>query len=193
MFRYKAFISVFCLGLVMGLSVSAWSLDSLTVDINETAAIVNPEDQNDVRILLKFESITSLDSNDVVIIAQLRSTVDLVNAPDRSILLQVVPLSTAWNANTVSWNSPWASSGGDLVEDLSISGRITNADSQNVKLDVTRIIQKTVSGRITNNGLMLRQVGDLKRQFTIRTLNSPNHSGPMVELVVYFIDRDQVN
>ncbi len=190
MFRYKFLISIFCLGLILGIPAPAWSLDSLIVNIDEAAAIVNPMDQNDVRILLKFDPLTSLDTNDVVMIAELRSAVNIVNAPDHSILLHANPIETNWNANSVGWSTPWTNSGGDIAEDLSVLGQISVADSQNVRLDVTRIIQRIVSGHIENYGLMLRQVGELKRPFAIRTSNPPNRGNPLVELAVYFVNRN---
>jgi hypothetical protein len=190
MLRFRLLLSIFCLAFVASIPAPAWSLDSLVVSLDEAAAIVNPEDQTDVRILLKFDPLTSLDSNDVVMIAKLRSTVNVVNAPARSILLHVDPLGTDWNANTVGWSSPWTNAGGDIEENLSVMGRITQADSQNVQIDITRIIKRIAAGSIDDYGIMLRQIGATKRQFAVRNSSQPGGGHPLVELVIYYMTRE---
>jgi hypothetical protein len=190
MLGQKCIKSIVYIGIILALAFPARALDSLIVNISEAAIVVNPADQNDVRILLKIDQINTLDTNRVVMVAQLRSPVNIVNAPNHSILVRANPVAVDWNANSVTWNSPWTNAGGDLLEDLSVLGRLSTGDNQRMKLDVTRIIKRMVSGNIVNHGLMLRQIGAGRRPVTIINSSHPNGGNPLVELVVYYVNRN---
>jgi hypothetical protein len=68
--------------------------------------------------------------------------------------IEACPLTTAWNAGTVSWTGPWRNPGGDFDSTSPATYAIAPGDSNQVTLDVTEYLLAWQNGT-ANCGVIL--------------------------------------
>jgi hypothetical protein len=149
--------SVCCCAIVIG-SIIVWAGSVLalqtTLAVDQAVAIVNPCDEAEERALVQYEIPDHLSSADILY-AELRGQVDATPGGRQvAVEVQAHALSTDWVANSVTWNYPWSTPGGDAGEGF-LGSYLVGADRRQVRIDVTDLVREWVSERRSNYGLML--------------------------------------
>jgi hypothetical protein len=163
-----------------------YALDSLIVNINQAAAIVNPSDPTDVRALIRFDLPTELDTTKFVTYAELRFGVSVAQRFERPIRLKVSPLTRQWSPQNMSWGGPWNHPGGDFADTISCIAHMDSSGQSNIRVDIARIIQYFVRGNIPNHGLIIRQHGNLRRPYGVTPNRFPGET--IAQLAIYYVD-----
>lgn len=185
---------IFTLALVMTVVAlmvnSSHALDSLIVNINQAAAIVNPEDATDVRALLQFDLPTEMDSTKIVTFAELRFRVNTPLNFERPIRLKICPITRTWSpTGNIGWSGPWTHPGGDFADTISCTAHIDTCGQTTIKADVARLIRYYIHGDLENNGLMIYQHGNLRRAFSM--VNNRLPGAAVAQLAIYYVDMNR--
>jgi len=137
-----------------------------------------------LRSLMQFD-FSAIDPAYPVDQATLWVYVDAFSGAGTAAELRAYEMSTGWLADTATWNTPWATAGGDYVEPAAGAAAISNADAgQWLEIDITPLVQKWVADPATNLGLILRE--QAATDFTTYRLRSGNYwfveFGPHVQV-----------
>jgi hypothetical protein len=129
------------------------------IDISESVRIYN--EQNEFRILLKFDEIAIPDSFRVdfasIVLPKTQDSVEVA--------FEVCAVSQAWDASTVSWSYPWSKTGGDFSDTYVTRWVIhPRAGSPGHFIDVTEYIRAVVKGG-ADYGLIIKPAGDGETAF----------------------------
>lgn len=171
--------------ILVTLAAPCFALDSLIVNINQVAVMANPTDPTDVRELVRFDLPQQLDSTKYVTYAELRFNVNINRQIERPIRLRVSPLTSSWSPNNIGWSGPWSHPGGDFADSISCIGHIDTTGEFTVRIDVARIVQNYIRGHLSNNGLIIRQHGNLRRAFGLTPNRYPG--GAVAQLAIYYV------
>lgn len=192
MSKHKILIALMAMTIMVFTARPSHALDSLIVNINQAAAITNPEDPTDVRALLRFNLPTELDTTKFVTFAELRFRVNTPLNFERPIRLKICPITNTWSpTGNIGWNGPWTHPGGDFADTISCITHIDTCGQTYIKADVAHIIQYFIRGILTNNGLIIRQHGNLRRAFSMVTNRLPGVA--IAQLAIYYVDLDPDN
>lgn len=188
----KNIVAMIALSILI-ISSPAWSLDSLIVNITRASVIVNPDDTNDMRALLQFDLPELLDTTKYVMVAELRFRINIPQQFDRLIKLRACPLTREWSPDNVGWNIPWDNAGGDFADTMRALGHVSQSGETEIKIDVAHLIQNYIRGYLPNHGLIVRQIGEPMRRFTLVPYNSPEPDDTIVQLAIYYVDMEPDN
>ena len=180
--------------LIVGLALTAImvvtrpcvALDSLLININQATLITNPDDNNDTRMLVKFELPVSLDTTKYITYAELRFGVTTPQELNRPVNLKVNPITRQWSPEGMLWNGPWTTPGGDFTDTLSTAGVVTRAGQSPVRIEVSHLLMQYVRGLLPNYGLIIRQGGVHRQAVSPAPLNPPSNLA--AQLVIYYVD-----
>jgi len=111
-------------------------------------------------------------SNTIVVSATLQ-----VNCTNLGAMMQVYRLTSDWSESTVTWNSPWASPGGDYDGAVVVDGDCTATGLRTI--DITEFVQAWSDGT-ANYGILLTDTGTDGIDF-----DSSEGASPPVLTVVY--------
>ncbi len=100
-----------------------------------------------------------------------------LNCTNYGAMMQVYRLTSDWSEDTVTWNSPWASPGGDYDAAVVVNGDCTATGLRTI--DVTEFVQMWVDGT-PNYGILLTDTGTDGIDF-----DSSEGANPPVLTVVY--------
>ncbi len=109
------------------------------------------DDNQRERSLLKFD-LTGIPSNATVTSAYLYI---YANDQDSSSRHRIYRVTTDWLEGTVTWNSPWTSSGGDFNSTIRYNYFTPNNDDCLFTLNLTYLVQLWVDNTYPNYGLMI--------------------------------------
>jgi hypothetical protein len=187
MFKITIKTTLIAAASVLILASPGLCLDSLIVNITAAGFMINPENSNDVRAVIRFDLPNALDSGCFISVAELRLAATVAQSFDYPLSLRINPVTTTWSAGNVDWTNPWSEPGGDYDDSLVAFGHIRESGDSDVSIDVRRLIQNYVSGRIANHGLLIRQTENLMRAFSLRQINIPG-GNTYAQLAIYYID-----
>ncbi len=75
---------------------------------------------------------------------------------------------TPWDEPTTTWNAPWGSAGGDFDATPAGTTTISGADAGSwITIDITPLVQEWVADPGSNQGLLLRAVGESLTRFNL--------------------------
>lgn len=190
MFRSKIFHLALVMTIIALVANSGHALDSLIVNINQAAAIVNPEDATDVRALLRFDLPTILDTTKIVTFAELRFVVNTPLAFERPIRLKICPITRNWSpTGNIGWSGPWIHPGGDFADTISCIAHIDTCGQTKIKAEVARLITYYIHYNLENNGLIIYQHGNLRRVFNM--VNNRLPGAAVAQLAIYYVDMNR--
>jgi len=190
MSKNKMRIALLAAASVLIMASSGLCLDSLVVNITEAGLMINPENSSDVRAVIGFDLPNTLDSTCYVMVAELRLAPTVAQQIDYPLSLRVNPVTTDWSPENVGWTSPWTNPGGDTDDSLNAFGHIRQSRDSDTRIDVTRLIQIYKNGRIPNQGLLIRQAGNMMRAFSLRQISIPGGNA-LAQLAIYYVDSDR--
>jgi hypothetical protein len=106
------------------------------------------------RLLFRLEPAERLDG---MLVSRATVTFQAVGTPSREPLrLRVYPVTTAWTAGAVSWNSGWSRAGGDYDDEIYVPVEVDlSSGSATVELDLTPLVKETVEGGAVTDGYIL--------------------------------------
>jgi hypothetical protein len=142
-----------CLGVWVG---SSWSR-SLELDATQVAVIGPSEKSEDVRLLLSFELPDTLQGKSIDF-ACVSFVADCAGV-EGGVSFQGFALTKAWDASTVSWESPWDRAGGDWDRRLSAYGISEVGSAKTVELDVTDFAKGWLKEPSKNFGIIVKVSG----------------------------------
>jgi hypothetical protein len=70
----------------------------------------------------------------------------------------IFKVTSAWNENSVTWNSPWLNPGGDFDNSQAYASFLPNQSSCMLTIDLMDLVQEWVNGT-PNYGFMLYSIG----------------------------------
>lgn len=182
-----AFISI----VILIVASPAFCLDSLIVNINQACVINNPRNNDDARILFRFDIPNSLDSSCYVMVAELRFGVNIQQAFDRPIVMHANPITRDWLPENANWHAPWLQAGGDYLDSVRAVGYIRPNYGSALKIDLAHLIKDNIRGYRQNYGFIIRQQGDLRRAFALNRINLPGGGSAFAQLAIYYVDTDR--
>lgn len=125
--------------------------DSIENPLGEVATIQNNE--GDARIL--FKSSTEF-PREGAIVSRATIRVPIVgNGTEREVRLEIHPVTRAWSAGAVSWNSGWETPGGDFNRDLFAEVAADLGRTSTVTFDVTPLVKEIVEEGVFADGFIL--------------------------------------
>jgi hypothetical protein len=190
MLRNRLFTLALVMTIVVLASNSGHALDSLIVNINQAAAIVNPEDATDVRALLRFDLPTIHDTTKIVTFAELRFVVNTPVAFERPIRLKICPITRSWSpTGNIGWSGPWTHPVGDFADTISCMAHIDTCGQTTIKADVARLIRYYINNNLENNGLIIYQHGNLRIAFSMVNNRLPGTA--VAQLAIYYVDMNR--
>jgi hypothetical protein len=151
-----------CIALAILLMASGAEARRTILSPAKSAAIVSPTDTRDSRVLLYFELPADvMNSKARVDFATLLCKAQITGTDMGQI--DVYPVTAEWkDRGTVSWSDGWEKPGGDYdaASLPSIYSLKSEFGEKEIAIDVTEIVQKWQSGKIANNGMMLKLSAD---------------------------------
>jgi hypothetical protein len=124
---------------------------TLTVPI-ETHAVITDSSGN-ARVLIGFGELEEL-SGKKILYAKCLLNVVLDSCEAQPAEIEVRPVSSSWSAAQATWESPWDSSGGDLLTD-----RLMTVTAQRgvgaSEIMMTELVQAWTNSELDNNGVAL--------------------------------------
>jgi hypothetical protein len=96
-----------------------------------------------------------------IISAEMSFYVYSVDAGDAGTQLDLFRVTRQWDEDSVTWNTPWTTAGGDIGESV---GQVTVEDIDHAYLtpvDITGTVQQWVDGNVSNYGLILDKGPDV--------------------------------
>ena len=157
-----------------------WSL-SLEVDATQVAVIKPWEESQDVRLLVSFALPDTLEGKSIDF-ACVSFEADCAG-DEGGVSFQGFPLTKAWDAKSVSWESPWDVAGGDLDRGLSAYGISEAGSGKIMELDVTEFARGWLKEPSRNFGIIVKVSGPFLGTF------STENSQQVPKLRVLYLDR----
>ncbi|MCX5754235.1 MAG: DNRLRE domain-containing protein [Candidatus Krumholzibacteria bacterium] len=143
--------------LVAVLGAASLQAKELVISPARVEAIVSPTDSRDSRVLVYFELPKELYDKKVVI--DNAALVFEARVTDAEFgMVHVFPATREWQTEaSIAWTSPQEKAGGDFTKRIagkSVTLKAANSGKE-ISSNVTFIVMDWVSGRLTNNGLIL--------------------------------------
>ncbi|MCG3208918.1 MAG: hypothetical protein FOGNACKC_02531 [Anaerolineae bacterium] len=120
----------------------------------DTEMQIDPQGGGRMRALLKFD-LTGVPTTSTVISASLVVT---VNNTQTGHTINIYRVITDWVESSVTWNTPWATPGGDYDSGMVWGSYSPDVSGQQV-ISLTALVQGWVSGTYTNYGVILNGTG----------------------------------
>ncbi|MCP4583658.1 MAG: DNRLRE domain-containing protein [candidate division Zixibacteria bacterium] len=169
--------------LLLVIASPAWGLDSLFVDIENANVIRNPDNNNDSRLILRFDMPELLDTNKHVTHAELRFRIDpnrQIDHPPRFILY---PITLDWDIQDADWDSPWQEAGGDYVDSLSAMVHLDLDEITDMTIQISHLVQSFIRNDLPNNGFIVCQQGPETAPFDLVAIDDDNN---LAQLAIYY-------
>jgi hypothetical protein len=160
MARYVLAITLIALFLTLSLLPVPVSAGQISGFSPQRVAVIQPEDRSEEPRLLVTFDLSTIASQQQIDFAQLLFRGCFL-APERDTplcRLEIYPLSTDWQHDSVTWQTPWDQPGGDIDS----CARMTNwvsageVDTSFMWLDVTRIVTSWRDGSRANCGILVK-------------------------------------
>jgi hypothetical protein len=181
--KHKSAICIALIALV-GLWLFSSYAEKTAITLSDFAVIV-PEGQSvPRRVLFRVSLPDGLDGKQIDF-AEL--SFDIASLPGPYLEIEVYPLACSWEAQSVTWSSPWQNPGGDYDETdvvlvaIAVEGSVVKGHA-----DVSDIVRSWVDGDRTNHGIILVCSKEFPGDFQ---LELGNQRAP-VELEVKYSERD---
>ncbi len=143
--------------------------DENIVEINTTTVIHSPDNSN-FRILMR-PGIQFPDTNMVVDRAFLNLMVSPQTEDTTFISIRLHGITTEWDPNNVSWDSPWVGEGGDYDSVFYAEKMITLPEDQEISIDMTDLCMRWADGRLPYYGFLLKVSQSSLAGFTVARQN----------------------
>lgn len=127
--------------------------DSLVVEINSGAYIVNPDTTN-ARLLLRFDLPQEL-LNTELIFAELLVPITSVIPDSSALRVFCHPLLVSWNPDDIVWDDLGDSLRSEITSEDGTHYATSDEGNQEGYFDITDMVRAWHEGRIDNNGLIL--------------------------------------
>jgi len=186
MLKNKTRIALVAAASVLIMASPGFCLDSLIVNISNAGFMTNPENSSDIRAVIDFDLPNTLDSTCYVMVAELRLAATVAQQIDYPLSIRINPVTTDWSSGNVGWTNPWTNPGGDFNDSLTAFGHIRQSGDSDVRIDITRLIQSFKTGNTPNLGLLIRQVGNRLRPYSLRQISVPGGNA-LVQMAIYYI------
>ena len=125
---------------------------SASLNVQDSAVIMN--DRGEGRILIRTQDIGDMRNaalGRAILILPLGG-----NTAQRTLHVQVHPVTRSWDPLGVTWNSGWSRPGGDYLDDLYARCLIDLAGgAATVGIDVTSIVREILDGSVEAHGFLL--------------------------------------
>jgi hypothetical protein len=157
---YTILLMLVCLGVWVG---SSWSR-SLEIEAAQVAEIRPSEKSEDLRLLVSFELPDTLQGKSIDF-ACVSFVADCAGV-EGGVSFQGFAVTKAWDASTVSWESPWDKSGGDWDKSLSAYWISEAGSGKTVELDVTEFAKGWLREPSRNFGILVKVSGPFFGSFT---------------------------
>jgi len=136
------------------------------------SSVINPPDsltgEYGPRFLFSFELPSVLNGKEITF-AEFASAGNLPSVNnDDPVIFEAYPITCSWGEG-VSWSSPWINPGGDYEVDRREVFTLKTGGERSLFIHVTKIVERWVSGRARNYGLILIPVkmnGEAYTQFS---------------------------
>lgn len=116
-----------------------------------------------------------------------RAFLNLIASPqtdDRTyISIRLHPITTDWDGNNVSWDSPWTEAGGDIDEMFYGEHLIILPENQEIQIDITDLCMRWADGRLPYYGFLLKVSANSLSRFTVLRQND---SGPWATVSIQY-------
>ena len=156
-------ITAIMLWIVM-LSGTAFA-DENKIAIN-SAMLIHSPDNSDFRVLMRPQ----IKFPDTTMVID-RAFLNLIASPQTDdatyISIRLHPITTDWDGNNVSWDSPWTEAGGDIDEMFYGEHLIILPEDQDIQIDITDLCMRWADGRLPYYGFLLRVSGSSLSHFTV--------------------------
>jgi hypothetical protein len=122
------------------------------IPLEDARVIVSPEGA--ARILLKPTDLSAIEGR-LVTDARLELTLSGDQATDE-LQVQVRGVSREWNAETVSWSSPWENGGGDTVDFFHQTRSVAaGRNAVSLSFDVSQFVRPWATDDLAPNGFLI--------------------------------------
>lgn len=168
---------VACLLLLAGQALA----EENVIDV-PNATMIAPDSGN-ARYLMKPE----IGLPDTTIVID-RATLDLWISPQAEdttyISIRIHPITTEWDSETVSWNSPWITPGGDFNEINYAEYAVFVPAEQNIQVDLTDLCMRWADGRLPYYGFLI----DISESSLagVTFMNGEKGNGPFAKLILIY-------
>jgi hypothetical protein len=148
--------TAFVATMVLAVAASPVFAGKITVSTASTAVISDGAGSS--RVLIRPGDLSAIRGR-LVTSAYLTFTLP-GQAAERDIPVRVYPLTSDWNAGSVTWESPWTASGGD-VEGTYYETRVVKAGARpmELRLDVSPMVRAMAQGEIGEYGFVVTVPG----------------------------------
>jgi hypothetical protein len=143
--------------------------DENIVEINSTT-VIQPPDNSDFRILMRPE----IQFPDTMMVVD-RAFLNLLISPQTEdttfFSIRLHAITAEWDANDVSWDSPWVGEGGDYDSVFYAEKMITLPEDQEISIDITDLCMRWADGRLPYYGFLLKVSPSSLVGFTVARQN----------------------
>jgi len=143
---------------------STWSR-SLEIDASQVAVIKPSAQSTETRLLLQF-TLPEVLTKHPIDFACVSFGVNAAGDEGR-VSFQAFPLTTAWDARTVSWTTHWEKDGGDWNGRLSAYEISEAGSGKSVNLDITDFANSWRKDSSTNLGIIVKVSGPFRGTFVL--------------------------
>jgi hypothetical protein len=91
-------------------------------------------------------------------------------------------VTTSWSENTVTWNNPWAATGGDFDKSIAFASFMPDHANCMVTLDITTLVQRWVNRAYPNDGILLYSTGPNRSIIYISKENAITQQRPRLDV-----------
>jgi hypothetical protein len=168
---------------MFAITLSAFSFaEDRIIEIQSATIIQNPG-QDEMRILVKPDLGLS-DTSSQVIFAKLNITAVPQTQDTTFISIKLHAILTDWQPNTVTWDSPWMSSGGDFDSVFYAEQTIVLPIENEIEFDLTDLVHRWSDGRLPYYGFLFRISEVSGHNFTF--VRRPNN-GPLATITISYM------
>jgi len=151
-------------------------------DIAQVATIY-PDDYSTTR-LLAGPQLPFPDSAIIIDRAYLNLIVEPTAADTTFISVRLYPVTVDWNADNVTWDSPWTNPGGDFNDVNYSEYAITLPGQQEIQIDLTDLCMRWADGRLPYFGFII-EVADFS-QAPLQFVFDYEHNGGFGRIVISY-------
>jgi hypothetical protein len=141
------------LAMTLGLA-SYGPATAATLELPIVAHASISDDIGQTRLLIDFGDLRNL-AGKKILYAKCRINIDVDSCVDVLNELEIKPLTKAWSAETVTWESSWTNTGGDYNDSMTRITAFQGGPDGETEILLTELVQAWIDGRVPSRGLIL--------------------------------------
>lgn len=152
-----------------------------------TLRVGNVSGGTQYNFLIKDTNISSINSDDTVVSAQLQIYIN-ESFGNSNITLKVYRAAVSWTESEATWNNktataPWGTAGGDYTAELD-SINITNESGNFYNFTITDTVQGWVNGTLTNYGLVITAPNTEAGNYTYIASSDETNTTQKIKIII---------